>query len=668
MLSRTDGTQGQATGQTVVNYAYTDPDGLLTQVQYPGAPGRTVTLGYDIYGRLATRTDATGTNTYTYGDLDETLSAVTQYTGLPAQTFGYTYYANGSRAALATPAGTFQYAYDIAGKPVSQTNPFGQTTSWTYLPNDWLQSQTLANGIKSSYAFTNRGELQSLENKRVSDNSVVSQFGTMLYDGAGNRLSITATVPGASALTGVTNYAYDIKDRLLSESSTKVSGYTAAFGYDPAGNLTQFKGQSRTYDQQNRLTGGQGLTGAYVYDERGNPTTYNGVSIAYTPENEATQFGTLLSADYGADRLRAWKQDAAGVRTYFLYDGVTPIHELDATGAVKATNTFGANGLTSRRDALGSDTFYTFDERGNVSERTNGTGQVLTRHIADAYGKTSAYDAGGTPLAQVPDPYSGFGGKHGYYTDVETGLILCTFRYYDPNTGRWLNQDPIGYDGGINIYSYCGGNPVNFVDPLGLQTAVLKQAAEKVVQLALPIDNIVLAEATGSSLVASGTTSLLFGGSQTTSSALLAAGKSSVPVAIITAGAFAALDLANYITTGKANGPFTKLGEAISGQLNLFPPTEAYDRLKHYGRTPNTAQKKHAGAGMVFDHDPALVAHYYEGNGQGGLPGYMMSDQERKSYGAAIGCGKSAPADSRFGQGGKAKAYGVAMRKAYFGY
>lgn len=192
------------------------------------------------------------------------------------------------------------------------------------------------------------------------------------------------------------------------------------------------------------------------------------MSIAYTPENEATQFGTLLTADYGADGLRAWKQDALGTRTYFLYDGVTPIHELDGTGAIKATNTFGANGLTSRRDALGNDAFYTFDERGNVSERTNSTGQVLTRHIADAYGNISSYDASGTPLAQLPDPYSGFGGKHGYYTDGETGLILCTYRYYDPNTGRWLNSDPIGYEGGINLYAYCSGNPVMIVDPSGL--------------------------------------------------------------------------------------------------------------------------------------------------------------------------------------------------------
>ena len=72
-------------------------------------------------------------------------------------------------------------------------------------------------------------------------------------------------------------------------------------------------------------------------------------------------------------------------------------------------------------------------------------GQVLTRHIADAYGNTSSFDSMGTALPQLPDPYSGYGAQFGYYADTETGLILCTFRYYDPNIGRWINKDPIGY-------------------------------------------------------------------------------------------------------------------------------------------------------------------------------------------------------------------------------
>ena len=49
--------------------------------------------------------------------------------------------------------------------------------------------------------------------------------------------------------------------------------------------------------------------------------------------------------------------------------------------------------------------------------------------------------------------------EYGYYTDPETGLVLCTHRYYDPNTGRWINRDPTGFAGGVNVYAYVMGNP-----------------------------------------------------------------------------------------------------------------------------------------------------------------------------------------------------------------
>ncbi|MEM5789899.1 MAG: RHS repeat-associated core domain-containing protein [Syntrophobacteraceae bacterium] len=60
------------------------------------------------------------------------------------------------------------------------------------------------------------------------------------------------------------------------------------------------------------------------------------------------------------------------------------------------------------------------------------------------------------------------GAVGGARTDRETGLVLMGWRYYDPETGRFLTRDPIGYSGGMNLYGYVGGNPVNWVDPLGL--------------------------------------------------------------------------------------------------------------------------------------------------------------------------------------------------------
>ena len=95
----------------------------------------------------------------------------------------------------------------------------------------------------------------------------------------------------------------------------------------------------------------------------------------------------------------------------------------------------------------------------DVAQRLDALGQV---HASDQYDAWGARTAGGA----LHDPV-GYRGQFGYYTDEETGLLLCTWRYYDPQVGRWLTRDPIGAAGGLNLYAYCGGNPVSFIDPLG---------------------------------------------------------------------------------------------------------------------------------------------------------------------------------------------------------
>ena len=166
--------------------------------------------------------------------------------------------------------------------------------------------------------------------------------------------------------------------------------------------------------------------------------------------------------------------------------------EEDGTGAFYSSNTFGADGLVSRfpgesldivrLDGSGgsdSSVFYTFDERGNVSERVN-TASVSGGPKGPAVSGTSGsslsavsevYDAFGSRTAQSPQPEPwGYEAQAGYYTDSETGLILCTHRYYDPSTGRWLTRDPLGYGGGVNLYGYVGNDPGNRWDPLGYTT------------------------------------------------------------------------------------------------------------------------------------------------------------------------------------------------------
>jgi len=443
LLQRIDG------NNVTTNYVYNDSESLLTDIQYPASTSLNVHFSYDSYGRRSGMTDGTGSQSYTYGNLDEMLSATTTYTGLSAQAISYSYHPNGSRASMTTPAGTFSYSYDAAGRPASLTNPFSETTSWNYQNNNWLQTQTLANGAVSTYTYNALGKVTRLLNEISS--TTISDFSGIGYDGVGNRSSVTASIPGLTALNGTTGFTYDSKNQLTQETSTRNGGFTNNFTYDSAGNATSFKGVSKSYNSNNQQTG----TG-FSHDGNGNPTTYGGATLTFDPENRMTTFGTTLTASYAGDGLRAWKQNSSA-RTYFLYDGILPIIEVDSSSTVTATNTFGAHGLVSRREGNTS-VFYSFDSEGNVAQRSDDQGTVLSNHLFSAHGSSLN--------GALSDPF-GYKARFGYYTDNETGLQLLTRRYYDPSSGRFLTRDPLSYDGGINLYAYVGNNSTNYVDPLG---------------------------------------------------------------------------------------------------------------------------------------------------------------------------------------------------------
>ena len=114
-------------------------------------------------------------------------------------------------------------------------------------------------------------------------------------------------------------------------------------------------------------------------------------------------------------------------------------------------------------------TAYTFDPQGSLAQPVTlylpgqpPFAKVRSSSAYDAFGWNSTFTAG---AADTYDPV-GFGGQHGYYRDY-SGLYLLTHRYYDAGAGRFLNRDPIGYKGGINLYGFAGNNPVNESDPSG---------------------------------------------------------------------------------------------------------------------------------------------------------------------------------------------------------
>jgi RHS repeat-associated protein len=107
------------------------------------------------------------------------------------------------------------------------------------------------------------------------------------------------------------------------------------------------------------------------------------------------------------------------------------------------------------------------------------SGSGTTSYFTDALGSTVALsDASGSTAAEFTyEPYgkntkTGSGDTPFRYTgrdDDGTGLYYYRARYYHPQFARFAAEDPIGLDGGINLYAYVGGNPTGFIDPLGLR-------------------------------------------------------------------------------------------------------------------------------------------------------------------------------------------------------
>jgi RHS repeat-associated protein len=403
--------------------------------------------------------DGTGTVSYAYDDNGMKTGVTTTYTGLSPKTVSYSYFPDGQQEAVGTPGGSFNYSYDRAGRLTSLTNPEGETSSWSYLGNNWFGTQSLGNGVTTTYSENARGYVTSLVTE-TSTSAILSDFSGMAYDALGDRTAMTASIPGQTAYSGSTSYGYDTvtahgtRSRIISESSTRNGGYSQTNAYDTAGNPATLRSVSTgSYNSDNQTT-----SSSYAYDGNGNPTTYSGTSLTFDAENRMTSFGTVQSSGYNGDDLRAWKTNSSGT-TYYLYDGTHPICELNTSGAITAVNTFGACGLLSRYSGSSS-TFYTFDPQGNPVQRLDSNANILTTSSFDAFGDRNTTNTNS-------DPFCGYGAQCGYYLDTETGLQLLSHRYFDAALGRFINRDPAGVGVSINPYEYCKDNPVSLNDPSG---------------------------------------------------------------------------------------------------------------------------------------------------------------------------------------------------------
>ncbi len=113
--------------------------------------------------------------------------------------------------------------------------------------------------------------------------------------------------------------------------------------------------------------------------------------------------------------------------------------------------------------------FYLFDGIGNTRALVSSTGLLLGESFYTAYGRVLGSYGQTTPL--------GWQGQSGAYFDSATGLVKLGFRYYSPQIGRFISRDSIGFAGGVNLYGYCSGDPVNACDAGGLDEANALQGA-----------------------------------------------------------------------------------------------------------------------------------------------------------------------------------------------
>jgi RHS repeat-associated protein len=103
--------------------------------------------------------------------------------------------------------------------------------------------------------------------------------------------------------------------------------------------------------------------------------------------------------------------------------------------------------------------WYSFEAIGTVRQLMGSQGQVVDAYAFDARGNELT-----NPQSQVQNPFR-YVGKPGYYLDTESALMLLGVRYYQVDTGRFVNLDPIRYK--VNWYLYAGNNPLARIDPSG---------------------------------------------------------------------------------------------------------------------------------------------------------------------------------------------------------
>jgi RHS repeat-associated protein len=439
---------------------------------------------YDAASRLQSISNVNSTVTRAYFD-DNLLQSETQVIGsLASKTVNYTYDADANRASIQYPGSSnylFQYAYTNRNQllkiGVDLNYPHA---SYSYDLKGNLQTRHLANNTDTSYTVDALDRVTNITHS-LNGTTRTLDYG---YESFGNNRTWTKRDGGNGDVFG-----YDLNDQTTAVQLNIANPDTTPVGpqsiiYDAGGNrvwnapyypaeqyatndLNQYGSRTIYY------SGGQQTINA-TYDSKGNVTSsLDSSSYTFDAANRilsASKNGATTSFTYdglGRQVTRITSGGLGAVTTFNIYDGWNLIEERKADGSIQAQYFYGADGLFLS-DVTGRSPYWTYYYR-------NGEGSIS--HVADTNGtlvEAYRYDLQGTPvfLDASGRLLSGsklsirhlFTGEQWY---SELGLYDLRNRFYSPDSGRFIQPDPIGFSGGDNLYRHCGNSPVNGTDPFG---------------------------------------------------------------------------------------------------------------------------------------------------------------------------------------------------------
>jgi len=438
-------------------------------VRYIDPADRVTSLVRDLRGRVIDRQRPDGTAiSFSYDSAGRLTKA-----NAPNSELVFKYDALGQVILELQNGGTLEHEYDALGRRIKRRSPSGQTIEFSYDADSHLSRlQTPHGELDFEYDLAGRRTRRRLPGQ-LEENLYYDECGRLIeqslhnrhhmlfhrgykYDAEGNLIQLR------DSNRGVTRFAYDPVERLL--EVTQPEREIKRFVYDSTGNLLQRRKKKFHYVPSDRLTQTDGVT--MVYDEVGNliekRRAGSAIYYSYDPDDRLiaveSKEGGRIEFSYDAFGRRAAKNSKDG-RTGFLWDGDVLLAERQGDRSVEFI--FGSEGFEplcrTHEDSL---EIYYADHIGTPRELTNEKGAVVWSASYDVYGNISQSHVKET------ENYFRFQGQ---YWDHETGLCYNRFRYYDPDLGRYITQDPIGLEGGFNPYYYTD-NPVNWVDPLGLST------------------------------------------------------------------------------------------------------------------------------------------------------------------------------------------------------